>query len=116
MLSPTASAIVQAFKVLSSFIYCLCNMCGSTFPTKSALISADLAKIPPPTLPKKAIVEVPRPNPAIEENKTTDDLSSSFHFKNTAIKTNKTNTPMEIIENPTTTPAWKAALKPSETL
>lgn len=67
MLSPTASAIVQAFKVLSSFI-------GGfiiTFPTKSALISADLAKIPPPTLPKNAMVEVPKPNPAMLEKRTT---------------------------------------------
>lgn len=58
-LSPTLSAIVAGFLGESS---------GSpdyTLPTKSAPKSAALVNIPPPTLAKRAMVEPPRPKPAI---------------------------------------------------
>jgi hypothetical protein len=58
-LSPTLSAIVAGFLGLSS------GSPASIFPTKSDPKSAALVKIPPPTLANKAIVEPPRPYPAI---------------------------------------------------
>jgi len=54
-LSPTLSAIVAGLEGLSSSIP------YSTFPTKSAPTSAALVKIPPPTLPKRAMVDPPKP-------------------------------------------------------
>jgi len=54
-LSPTLSAIVAGLYGESS------SKSYSTFPTKSAPTSAALVKIPPPTLPNKAIVDPPNP-------------------------------------------------------
>ena len=58
-LSPTLSAIVAGFLGSSSGIF------ASTFPTKSAAISAAFVKIPPPILMKSAIRLAPIPTPAI---------------------------------------------------
>lgn len=56
-LSPTRSAITAGFLGSSSGIPC------STFPTRSAPMSAALVKIPPPTCAKSAIRLAPKPNP-----------------------------------------------------
>ncbi len=58
-LSPTLSAITAGFLGSSSGIPC------STLPTRSAPTSAAFVKIPPPTRANNAIVEPPKPNPAI---------------------------------------------------
>ncbi len=59
-LSPTLSAIVAGLRGLSSGnpLYIL--------PTRSEPKSAALVNMPPPTLANKAIVDPPRPNPAID--------------------------------------------------
>lgn len=54
-LSPTLSAMVAGLLGESSSIP------YSTLPTKSAPTSAALVKIPPPTLPNKAMVDPPNP-------------------------------------------------------
>ena len=58
-LSPTLSAITAGLRGSSSGMPC------STLPTRSAPTSAALVKIPPPTRANSAIVEPPKPNPAI---------------------------------------------------
>lgn len=58
-LSPTLSAIVAGLLGESS------GKSYSIFPTKSPPTSAALVNIPPPTLPKRAIVDPPRPYPAM---------------------------------------------------
>ena len=58
-LSPTLSAITPGFLGSSS------GISFSTLPTKSAPTSADLVKIPPPTLENKATVDAPIPKPCI---------------------------------------------------
>ena len=58
-LSPTLSAIVAGFRGSSS------GMFASTFPTKSAPMSAAFVKIPPPILMNNAIRLAPIPIPAI---------------------------------------------------
>jgi hypothetical protein len=59
-LSPTLSAIVAGLRGLSS------GSPLSSFPTRSDPRSAAFVKIPPPTLANKAIVDPPRPKPAID--------------------------------------------------
>ncbi len=56
-LSPTLSAITAGLRGSSSGIP------ASTFPTKSAPISAAFVKIPPPTLANNAIDDAPKLNP-----------------------------------------------------
>ena len=58
-LSPTLSAITAGLRGSSS------GMPFSTLPTRSAPTSAALVKIPPPTRANSAMVEPPRPKPAI---------------------------------------------------
>ena len=58
-LSPTLSAMVAGFRGLSS------GRLDSTLPTKSEPKSAAFVYIPPPTLANNAMVDPPRPNPAI---------------------------------------------------
>ena len=57
-LSPTLSAIVPGLVISSSLRSLM------TLPTRSAPTSAALVQIPPPTLPKRATEEPPRPYPA----------------------------------------------------
>lgn len=61
-LSPTLSAIVAGFLGLSS------GRPAYTLPTRSAPTSAALVYMPPPTRPKRATKDPPRPYPAIASN------------------------------------------------
>lgn len=54
-LSPTLSAITPGFLMLSS------GKSYTTFPTMSDPISAAFVYIPPPTLPKSAMIDPPSP-------------------------------------------------------
>ncbi|GBE23554.1 hypothetical protein BMS3Bbin01_02939 [bacterium BMS3Bbin01] len=54
-LSPTLSAITAGLRASSSGIP------ASSFPTRSAAISAAFVKMPPPTLANRAIEDAPRP-------------------------------------------------------
>ncbi len=63
-LSPTLSAIVAGFLGLSS------GRPAYIFPTKSDPKSAALVNMPPPTLANIAIVDPPRPYPAIASKRS----------------------------------------------
>jgi hypothetical protein len=58
-LSPTLSAMTPGFSLQSS------GRPAITLPARSEPTSAALVYIPPPTLPKRAITEPPRPYPAM---------------------------------------------------
>ena len=62
-LSPTLSAMVAGLSGEFS------SRSSSSFPTRSAPTSAAFVNIPPPTRPNNAMVDPPRPYPAIRSNR-----------------------------------------------
>jgi hypothetical protein len=84
----------------AAFLGSSSGICFSTFPTKSAPISADLVKIPPPIWQKRAAKLAPNPKPT--------SGSGFLKIKNKIERNTKLD---PVIQSPVTEPPLKAIWK-----